>query len=271
MGECRNWIKQKTEERKLKRPTIIEHTEIMTKLCTRYILCTGLYKNIGMPCRNIDHNPINLPVQRCVEIIKAILAEPDHTREEMEKRWSVERKLQLLPDTTRLPIKFAFIYTMRAYLIIIHYFHGWHINVLKPYEASNKNLRLLSVAFGFMLNVGEPHLTENINKLYSEMMQPAQVIRAYRCKIMTKEEYDTGEWKSLMEKYGCLPEISLACKACNCSEFDHPLRLCAGCRIIRYCSSTCQINDWPRHKSNCGNTEARAVRIKSVKVTTDVD
>jgi SET and MYND domain-containing protein len=26
---------------------------------------------------------------------------------------------------------------------------------------------------------------------------------------------------------------------------------CGGCRIIKYCSKTCQINDWKYHKEQC--------------------
>ena len=42
----------------------------------------------------------------------------------------------------------------------------------------------------------------------------------------------------------CLP-------GCKVKSSDHKLKLCARCRTVMYCSSTCQRADWKRHKSVC--------------------
>jgi len=40
------------------------------------------------------------------------------------------------------------------------------------------------------------------------------------------------------------------CGACKLI-FREKLRLCSGCRSIRYCCSVCQRDDWPEHKRVC--------------------
>ena len=42
----------------------------------------------------------------------------------------------------------------------------------------------------------------------------------------------------------CLP-------GCKVKSSDQTLKLCARCRTVMYCSSTCQRADWKRHKSVC--------------------
>lgn len=36
------------------------------------------------------------------------------------------------------------------------------------------------------------------------------------------------------------------------------LRLCAGCKVVRYCSTDCQLADWPRHEPACGGNALAA-------------
>ncbi|KAF4622914.1 hypothetical protein D9613_001508 [Agrocybe pediades] len=58
-------------------------------------------------------------------------------------------------------------------------------------------------------------------------------------------------------------EFPLSASCCNCKKDstgtpDARLRRCARCKLVRYCSTECQVTDWPRHKQNCKH-------IKSVK------
>ncbi|KAF8991943.1 hypothetical protein BDQ17DRAFT_1188267, partial [Cyathus striatus] len=40
------------------------------------------------------------------------------------------------------------------------------------------------------------------------------------------------------------------CTQCQ-SEGNPTLKICTGCRKVRYCSEECQKTDWKRHKKEC--------------------
>lgn len=44
------------------------------------------------------------------------------------------------------------------------------------------------------------------------------------------------------------------CDNTDCSTVDHEMKLCAGCKYNRYCSSECQKQDWWNHKDVCSHT-----------------
>lgn len=40
----------------------------------------------------------------------------------------------------------------------------------------------------------------------------------------------------------------------NCQKYEtkgHPFNVCSNCQNIKYCSKSCQINDWHIHKKTC--------------------
>lgn len=44
--------------------------------------------------------------------------------------------------------------------------------------------------------------------------------------------------------------VVVSSAACSVCEADFARR-CAGCRLTRYCSRACQLQDWRRHKTHC--------------------
>jgi len=48
-------------------------------------------------------------------------------------------------------------------------------------------------------------------------------------------------------------KISVVCSWCLKTIKEAPLSLCAGCKVLKYCSSTCQKEDWKKgpHKNEC--------------------
>mmetsp|Transcript_23803 Transcript_23803/g.40702 ORF Transcript_23803/g.40702 Transcript_23803/m.40702 type:complete len:296 (+) Transcript_23803:1192-2079(+) len=46
------------------------------------------------------------------------------------------------------------------------------------------------------------------------------------------------------------PKMSVCC-VCNESKDCKTLRRCGNCKIVQYCSLTCQKADWPSHKKHC--------------------
>jgi hypothetical protein len=44
------------------------------------------------------------------------------------------------------------------------------------------------------------------------------------------------------------------CDNTDCSTVDSEMKLCAGCKYNRYCSSECQKHDWWNHKDVCRQT-----------------
>jgi hypothetical protein len=40
-------------------------------------------------------------------------------------------------------------------------------------------------------------------------------------------------------------------RCAHCHETPEELKLCAGCKSVKYCSRTCQRADWPSHKLVC--------------------
>ena len=45
-------------------------------------------------------------------------------------------------------------------------------------------------------------------------------------------------------------------KCSSCGKASESLKQCVRCRKVSYCDRNCQQNDWPRHKSTCGDTIA---------------
>ena len=54
-----------------------------------------------------------------------------------------------------------------------------------------------------------------------------------------------------------LPEIKW-CHYCGKKELQAKLMVCAGCRMFRYCSKTCQIKDWKKHETFCRSVSSSA-------------
>ena len=50
-----------------------------------------------------------------------------------------------------------------------------------------------------------------------------------------------------------MPELGVRPACMTCREFTIPLKICAGCRLVSYCSIKCQKEDWKRHKPECGD------------------
>ena len=48
-------------------------------------------------------------------------------------------------------------------------------------------------------------------------------------------------------------KISVVCSWCLKTIKEAPLSLCAGCKVLKYCSGTCQKEDWKNgpHKNEC--------------------
>jgi hypothetical protein len=43
---------------------------------------------------------------------------------------------------------------------------------------------------------------------------------------------------------------SVACRCASCGK-EGDLKRCSRCKVVSYCSSTCQKNDWVKHKNKC--------------------
>ena len=46
-------------------------------------------------------------------------------------------------------------------------------------------------------------------------------------------------------------DLKNCCSCCAVSNLREPLKQCSSCRVIRYCSISCQRSDWELHKSEC--------------------
>ncbi len=61
-----------------------------------------------------------------------------------------------------------------------------------------------------------------------------------------------------------VPGSNDAVKCAGCkhgsSTFDHPLKKCAGCAMVQYCSKECQKRDWKYHKLTCKKMAESAAR-----------
>ena len=56
-----------------------------------------------------------------------------------------------------------------------------------------------------------------------------------------------------------MTDANLCCANCNKTEFNVPnLKLCAKCRVTRYCSRDCQLEHWKAHKKVCATQAASA-------------
>ena len=44
----------------------------------------------------------------------------------------------------------------------------------------------------------------------------------------------------------------MSCYTCNSNE---NFKKCSTCKVIKYCSTNCQKNDWHRHKLECFNND----------------
>ena len=59
-------------------------------------------------------------------------------------------------------------------------------------------------------------------------------------------DLETGEWKLVIRR--------IVCGYCNftCEDItQHIPTRCGQCRLLGYCNSQCQSDDWPRHKKHC--------------------
>ncbi|GJE99459.1 zf-MYND domain-containing protein [Phanerochaete sordida] len=60
-------------------------------------------------------------------------------------------------------------------------------------------------------------------------------------------------------------------KECDCCfkvenrDFVGKLRCCSSCKIAVYCSSECQVRDWPRHKAECKTKSRKEQELKAQK------
>ncbi|KAG9031886.1 hypothetical protein FRB95_002159 [Tulasnella sp. JGI-2019a] len=62
--------------------------------------------------------------------------------------------------------------------------------------------------------------------------------------------------------------INEAQACCHCGKEASStclIRLCTGCRSIRYCSRECQAVSWPSHKQDCKTLQKEAAEIKKMK------
>merc|ERR1712066_37620 len=74
---------------------------------------------------------------------------------------------------------------------------------------------------------------------------------------LDKEDFDClglkrGHQKKLMLALEELSRILCANVACRrFAQDDDRFQKCPKCKSVRYCSSACQEDDWPRHKQSC--------------------
>jgi hypothetical protein len=52
----------------------------------------------------------------------------------------------------------------------------------------------------------------------------------------------------------------VACSRVGCMEHSAALKLCAGCKVVRYCSEACQKLDWKAHKAGCKRITAAKLK-----------
>ncbi|KAF9001396.1 hypothetical protein BDZ89DRAFT_1146830 [Hymenopellis radicata] len=61
------------------------------------------------------------------------------------------------------------------------------------------------------------------------------------------------------------------CVACNTTPGKEgtgkPFSVCSACKWAKYCSKTCQKNDWRKHKPNCLQRQAQNARLKAKEET----
>ena len=57
----------------------------------------------------------------------------------------------------------------------------------------------------------------------------------------------------VLAAYSAFGELRIACGNENCPKLDHKekFKVCAGCRVRRFCSVECLRKDWGKHKSEC--------------------
>ncbi|PRQ26466.1 putative histone-lysine N-methyltransferase chromatin remodeling SET family [Rosa chinensis] len=71
-----------------------------------------------------------------------------------------------------------------------------------------------------------------------------------RC-IFTTEDFYPGEVIISQEPYVCVPKNSIADHKCDACFESSNLKKCSGCKIVYYCSSTCQKSEWKLHRLEC--------------------
>ena len=60
-----------------------------------------------------------------------------------------------------------------------------------------------------------------------------------------------GTRQGLADEFADLPALVSGCEVCG---RETPVKKCAGCRGVQYCSADCQKADWKSHKGQCQNT-----------------
>jgi len=66
---------------------------------------------------------------------------------------------------------------------------------------------------------------------------------------------DQAEKKRETEDKGNAKKAARVCQLCG--KEAEKMKKCSVCRLVRYCSQECQLEDWKEHKKSCKKAAAR--------------
>ena len=99
-------------------------------------------------------------------------------------------------------------------------------------DTNNKKITIIYMSGSD--SIGNPILKNISNEEYHKLLKNERLVVDW---------FDLNELKHDESKVYCCHK---------CGSIDN-LKICTKCKKIRYCSSTCQNNDWKKHKKVCSN------------------